>query len=288
MAGSANLPPLVRTSEGRKSGGGSGDRRNAMQYGERRWVEMAGIAERVAVLPLGSLEQHGHHLPLLTDSMICAEIVRRAEVQLEDVALFLPLVWMGASEHHTRFPGTVSVRHETYIDLLDDIMESVIRSGFKRIVLLNAHGGNALPGQSALYRVQMRHRDERDLWLVFATWFELAASQIRAVPGLEQDHVTHACELETSMILRLRPELVDLKAARGAIVPFESAFYTPDSRRASRVTLARPMEHITVTGGYGHPELATMEKGEALYATVVEEVVELVREVAHWETFEPR
>ena len=155
-----------------------------MKYGDLRWPEVSGLTHRVVVLPLGSLEQHGHHLPLLTDSMICSEIVQRAEAQLEDVALFLPLVWMGASEHHTRFPGTVSVRHETYIALLDDLLESVIRSGFKRILLLNAHGGNALPGQSALYRVQMRHRDERDLWLVFATWFELAAGQIRAVPGL--------------------------------------------------------------------------------------------------------
>lgn len=258
-----------------------------MQYGDLRWPQVPDLTHRVVVLPLGSLEQHGHHLPLLTDSMICSEIVRRAEVQLEDVALFLPLVWMGASEHHTRFPGTMSVRHETYTALLDDLLESVIRSGFKRILLLNAHGGNALPGQSALYRVQMRHRDERDLWLVFATWFELAAGQIRAVPGLEQDHVTHACELETSMVLGLRPELVDLNAARGAIVPFDSAFYAPDSRRASRVTLARPMEHITATGGYGHPELATAEKGGALFEAVVDEVVACVREVAGWSEFEP-
>ncbi|MCU0521807.1 MAG: creatininase family protein [Anaerolineae bacterium] len=259
-----------------------------MQYGDQRWPQVADQAEKVVVLPLGSLEQHGHHLPLLTDSIICSEIVRRAEARLGDVALFLPLVWVGASEHHTRFPGTVTVSHATYTSMLDDIMESVIRSGFRRVLLLNAHGGNALPGQSALYRVQMRHRDERDLWLVFATWFELAAPQIRAVPGLEQDHVTHACELETSMTLFLRPELVDLEAARGAIVPFESAFYAPDSRRASRVTLARPMEHITTTGGYGHPELATAEKGEALFDAVVNEVVACVREVAGWETITPQ
>ncbi len=259
-----------------------------MQYGEQRWPQVPDLTDRVVVLPLGSLEQHGHHLPLLTDSLICTEIVTRAQRRLEDVALFLPLVWVGASEHHNRFPGTVTVRHVTYTDMLDDIMESLIRSGFKRILLLNAHGGNALPGQAALYRVQMRHRDRRDLWLVFATWFELARSQVAAVPELEQDHVTHACELETSMVLCLRPELVDLAAARGAIVPFESAFYSPDSRRASRVTVTRPFEHISVTGGYGHPELATAEKGEALYSAVVDEVVACVREVAAWEAFEPR
>jgi creatinine amidohydrolase len=259
-----------------------------MQYGEQRWPQVPDLTDRVVVLPLGSLEQHGHHLPMLTDSLICSEIVARAQARLGDLALFLPLMWVGASEHHSRFPGTVTVSHATYVSLLDDMMESLITSGFKRILLLNAHGGNGLPGQSALYRVQMRHRDERDLWLVFATWFELAAPQIRQVPGLEQDHVTHACELETSMVLRLRPELVDLDAARGAIVPFESAFYTPDSRRASRVALARPIDHISITGSYGHPALATAEKGEALFASVVDEVVACVREIATWEPFEPR
>lgn len=259
-----------------------------MEYGERRWMEIPDLTDRVVVLPLGSLEQHGHHLPLLTDSMICDEIVARARMQLDDVALFLPLIWIGASEHHSRFPGTVSVSQETYTDLLDEIMESLISSGFTRILLLNAHGGNALPGRSALYRVQLRHRDRRDLWLVFATWFELAAQQIAAVPVLEQERVTHACELETSLVLHLRPELVDLAAAQGSRVSFESAFYSPDSRWTSRVTVTRPTDHISETGSYGYPELATAEKGGALLEVAVAEVVACVREVAAWAVFEPR
>jgi creatinine amidohydrolase len=259
-----------------------------MDYGEHRWTEISDQVDKVAVLPLGSLEQHGHHLPLLTDTLICREIVARVQARLGEVALFLPVLWAGASEHHSRFPGTVSLSHETYVRMLDDMMESLIGNGFTRILLLNAHGGNALPGKSALYRVQMRYRDRRDLWLVFATWYELAVLQIAEVPGLEQDHVTHACELETSMILSLQPELVDLDAAEGAIYPLESAFYSPDSRRASRVTVLRPFEHISVTGGYGHPELATAEKGEALFDAVVDEVVACVREVASWETLTPK
>jgi creatinine amidohydrolase len=261
---------------------------SSMQYGEQRWPQVPDLTGRVVVLPLGSLEQHGHHLPLLTDSLICSEIVARAQAQLGDLALFMPLVWFGASEHHSRFPGTVTLSHSTYAGMLEELMESLIRSGFSRILLLNAHGGNTLPGKSALYGVQMRHRDRRDLWLVFATWYELAAPQIRQLPGLEQDHVSHACELETSIVLRLRPELVDLDAARGAIVPFESAFYSPDSRKASRVTVARPFEHITVTGSYGNPALATAEKGEALLTAAAGEVVACVREISTWELFEPQ
>jgi creatinine amidohydrolase len=253
-------------------------------YGERAWPEVPGITEQVAVVPLGSLEQHGPHLPLLTDTLILEAIVEHAAAQLGEVAVFLPALWAGASDHHTGFPGTVSLSQETYRRVLVDLVESLIGSGFRRIVLLNAHGGNSLPGRAAVYEVQMQHRDERDLWLVFATWFELAAPQIAAVPELAQDHVTHACELETSLILHLRPELVDLAAARGARVSFESRFYCPDSSRRSRVAIIRPFDHVSIDGAYGHPERATSEKGEALIATVAEQVVACVREVAAWET----
>jgi creatinine amidohydrolase len=259
-----------------------------MFYGEQKWPEVADQTGRVVVLPLGSMEQHGYHLPLLTDTMICQEIVQRAETALGDVALFLPMLWVGVSEHHRGFPGTVSVRQETYVRLLVDILESLIGSGFRRIVMLNAHGGNSVPGQAALYEVQMRRRDERDLWLVLATWFVLAAPQIAALPEIEQKRVSHACELETSMILRLYPELVDLGAARGADSSSRSASSNSDSSRASRVTTVRPFDHTSKSGAYGHPERATAAKGETLFATAVDQVVACVREIAAWQVPDPR
>jgi creatinine amidohydrolase len=133
----------------------------------------------------------------------------------------------------------------------------------------------------------MRHGERRDLWLVFATWYTLAAPQIAALPALQQKWVTHSCELETSAILGLRPELVDMQAARGAAIDFESAFYRPDSGRASRVSIVRPFEHVSETGAYGHPEVATAEKGEAILAAAVDELVAFLREVATWPSLEP-
>ena len=259
-----------------------------MQYGSLRWTQIPDLSSRVAVVPLGSMEQHGHHLPLLTDSMIGAEIVRQTEEALGDVAVFLPMLWLGASDHHRRFPGTISLSSDTYSRVVEDVLESLIGSGFRRILLLNSHGGNGRPGGTALYEVQMRHRDERDLWLVMGTWFALAGPQIASLEILSQKHVTHACELETSMMLRLRPELVRLEAARGANVSFESAFYCPDSSRSSRVTVSRPFEHISSSGAYGHPELATTEKGDALFTVAVQEVVACIREIAGWETLDPQ
>ena len=258
-----------------------------MQYAERNWTEIPDLSDVVVVVPLGSIEQHGHHLPLLTDSMILTEIVRRAEKALGDEALFLPPLYVGASDHHRRFPGTVSLSHDTYIRVVEDVFESLIGSGFKRILMLNAHGGNAGPGGAALYNVQIRRRDRDDLWLVFGSWFGLAAPQIAALDVLVQKHVTHASELETSMILSLRPELVKMDVARGAAIPFESDFYCPDASRSSRVSLSRVFERVSATGALGHPEHATVEKGQALFDVAVNEVVACVREIATWEAYDP-
>jgi len=258
-----------------------------MLYGEHNWTQIPDLIDKVAVVPLGSLEQHGHHLPLLTDTMGCIEIARRAEQELGDKAVFLPTLWVGASDHHLGFPGTVSLHNVTYTQVISDILESLIGSGFRRIVLLNAHGGNVGPGSAALYEVEMRHRDEQNLWLVMATWYSLAAPQIAQIESLEQKAITHACELETSMILYLRPELVRLEAARGAHTPFPSQFYSQDSSRPSRVTVQRPFEHKSQTGALGHPELGTAKKGDILLQVATKQVVACIQEIASWPPLEP-
>jgi creatinine amidohydrolase len=258
-----------------------------MYLGERIWTQVPDLANRVVVVPLGSLEQHGHHLPMLTDSMIGGEIARRAEAELGDEAIFLPTLWLGASDHHRAMPGTVSVRNSVYVEMLKDVLDSLIGGGFRRIFLLNAHGGNITPGRMAIYDMNLKYRHLTDLWLAFSSWWTIAADQVAAIESLEQKIVTHACELESSMILRLRPELVKLEVARGANVPFESAFYFPDFSRSSRVDVPRAFDQVSVTGAFGHPEVSTAEKGEELFSTAVREVVAFVREFAGWQPFQP-
>ena len=258
-----------------------------MRLGERSWNEVGGLTDRVAVLPLGSFEQHGNHLPLLTDTMICTEIARRIEEKLDDEALFLPTLWLGVSDHHGAFPGTVSLRNETYVRVLADALESLLAGGFRRVFLLNAHGGNITPGRQAIYDVQLRHKDEPDLWLAFGSWMTIAAERIAALEEVKQEHVSHACEQETSMILGLRPELVRMEAARGANIPFESAFYCPDFSGPSRVDVPRTFDQLSETGALGHPETATAEKGEALFEAAAMEVATFVRELADWPEIRP-
>lgn len=258
-----------------------------MKLEELKWTELQPLTGKVVVLTLAACEQHGHHLPLLTDTMIGTEIASRAEAELADQALFLPTLWVGCSDHHRAFPGTISLSAEVYVHLIEDIVESLIGSGFRRIFLLNAHGGNITPTQLALYNVQCRHRDKPELWLVFSSWWQIASESIRQIESLQAKMVTHACEQESSMILRLRPELVAMDAARGAGIPFESAFYCPDESRPSRVDVVRMYEQLTASGAQGHPELATTEKGEALFTAVSAEVVAFIREFAHWRPFSP-
>jgi creatinine amidohydrolase len=257
-----------------------------MQLGERNWTEIEDLCNCVVVMPLGSLEQHGHHLPMLTDSMIGAEVARRAEAELGDEALFLPMLWVGASHHHRAYPGTVSITNDVYVRVLIDMIESLIAAGFRKIFLLNAHGGNITPGRMAIYDVQLRHKDKHDLWLAFSSWWTIAAEQVAALENVTQESVTHACELETSMILQLRPELVCLEAACGANIPFDSAFYSPDFSGPSRVDIPRTFDQLSVTGAFGHPEIATAEKGEALFAAAAREVTAFVREFAGWTPFD--
>jgi creatinine amidohydrolase len=256
-----------------------------MQWGEKTWKDISGMTEKVVVVPLGSTEQHGHHLPLLTDTMICTELAKRAESQLEDV-LFLPVLWLGASDHHRAFPGTVSVNNGLYTQIIVDVLESVISAGFKRIMFLNAHGGNEIPGFSGIYEVQRKHRERKDLWIIFASWMEVASQQIASLSDLVQKRVIHACELETSMILRLTPKLVKMDEAVGTRFDFPSNFYNADFSRASRVATLRPFDHHSKTGAFGYPEKGTEAKGEALFDLAAKEIIALVKEFKTWPTLE--
>src|SRR5690606_28155402 len=116
-----------------------------MKLGEQNWKDASEMTDKVVIVPTGAHEQHGHHLPLLTDAMIGEEIIKRAEPKLADSALILPMLWLGHSPHHLQFPGSVSVSADTYIRVIQDITESLIQGGFRRILFFNSHAGNMAP-----------------------------------------------------------------------------------------------------------------------------------------------
>ena len=258
-----------------------------MQLGQLNWKEAASHTHKIVVLPIGAHEQHGHHLPLLTDAMIGTEIVRRAAAELESEALFAPMLWLGHSPHHLEFPGTLSVSSDTYIRVIEDMVESLIRGGFRRILFFNSHGGNMAPVGVALGNVQMRRATELpDLWLLSTSWFTLAASAIAQTGLFEQDKISHACEWETSQILALYPELVQAErpAARFSMMVNgqPSRFFHADYSGWGSVDAARRIEQNSLTGAFGYPEIASVEKGEVLFDLAARELISLVREFADW------
>jgi len=246
-----------------------------MQLTDLTWPKVQALnKDTPVVIPVAALEQHGHHLPLFTDSMLLGEIVRRLAEKFQERVLFAPLMWLGSSEHHLDFPGTLSAPPRVYIDLLNGLAENFITHGFKRIVFLNGHGGNDVPGKQAIFEVRQRRRQRADLLLLFATYWNLAPNVQTAVPGLVQRQMAHACEWETSMILRIAPHLVgDLSnitsvEAGNAFDPAFRGWITKDR---------------TSAGHLGHPRAATAEKGEALFQQFAAGAVTLLERVLAWD-----
>jgi creatinine amidohydrolase len=226
------------------------------------------------VVPLGALEQHGAHMPLFTDSLLCAEVVRRASERLGNRVLFAPLLWLGNSHHHMDFPGTLSAAPRTYLDLLCDVLENFIAHGFRRVVLLTGHGGNIVPGQQAVFEVRQRHREKKDLLLLSAAYWRLGTKPTSLDPAIRDDRMGHACDLETSMMLRLAPHLVgDYRNARP--VGFGRSFDP-----ASRGWITK--EH-SPAGHVGDPSGASAEKGEKLFRAFADDVAVFLERVAAWD-----
>ncbi|HAN96312.1 MAG TPA: creatininase, partial [Planctomycetaceae bacterium] len=131
-----------------------------MQLFDMTWPEIDRLDRATpVVIPIAAVEQHGHHLPLGTDSLLLGEIVRRVAERLEDQVLFLPLQWLGNSHHHLDFPGTLSAPPRLYLDLLVSLAENLVTHRFRRLVFLNGHGGNTTPSQQAIFELRQRYRD---------------------------------------------------------------------------------------------------------------------------------
>jgi creatinine amidohydrolase len=246
-----------------------------MQLTDLTWPAVEALSKDVPIIiPVAALEQHGGHLPLFTDSMLLGEVVQRLNNRFADRVLVAPLMWLGNSHHHLDFPGTLSAAPRTYIDLLNGLAENFLQHGFKRIVFLNGHGGNDVPGRQAIFEARQRHRARRDLLLLFATYWNFAPDAQSKVPGLAQRHMAHACEWETSMVLRIAPHLVG-EISKLQPVRSGSAFDP-----ASRAWITKDR---TAPGHIGDPRSATAEKGEALFQAFTDGISTFLERVLAWD-----
>ena len=245
-----------------------------MYLAELTWPDVDRMTrDTPIVLPIAAHEQHGHHLPLHTDSMLLGEIVSRVEAKLKDQILVSPLQWLGNSHHHMDFPGTISADPPFYLDLLINQIECFLAHGFRRIILINGHGGNIVPSSQVVFTLRQKHRDRSDLLLLASTYWENGHLDGDSLE-LDQRTMGHACEWETSMMLALRPELVkDYRQLEP--IPEGEAFPT-----ASR---GWTMKDRTKIGHIGSPASASPEKGHHLFNAFSQGVVSFLEEVIQWD-----
>lgn len=246
-----------------------------MLLADLTWPDVAALSKDTPVIfPVAALEQHGRHMPVFTDSLLMGEIARRVEQQLGDRALFAPLQWLGNSHHHMDFPGTLSAEPRVYLNLLCGLLENFIVHGFKRLLILNGHGGNDVPGKQAVFEVRQRYRDRRDLLLLFVTYWNLGTKPNEERDDLKQTQMGHACEWETSMVLHLAPHLV--KEHRNvAEVPFGNPF--------DPATRGWTMRDRSEPGHVGEPKEASAEKGAALFGMFARDAVAMIERMIAWD-----
>ncbi len=239
--------------------------------------KIAANPEALVILPVGSLEQHGPHLPTITDTQSASEAaIRAARLAAGDPhALVLPGMWTGMSEHHLPFGGTISLNYSEFHGVLRGVVRSLKALGFSRLLIVNGHGGNV--DALALSARELAH--EFGLPIVATTPWSLEPDKVAAV--MESDTCArHACEGETSVMMVATPHLVRKdrfdEAMRQApqsvdVPPGFSRFYSF-------------AERAPVTGTRGDPRTASPEKGERFLAIQAEALVRAMRNKALWTT----
>jgi creatinine amidohydrolase len=234
-------------------------------------------AGAIVILPVASMEQHGPHLPVGVDTILCEGVCKAgAEAVAADVAVVVaPTLWCGMAEHHMAFGGTFTFDIPTYRAVLLAFLRSLERHGFKRVLIVNGHGGNI----AALNAFLPDFARETALTVRAATYFELAASDL--APVLEdQKGVQHACEVETSLMLVIAPDLVKhdrIPEAFGGRVGANAV----DSWHA-KPSRFRSFKDLTASGVNGDARRASREKGEKVLAICVEGLAGFLRDDMLW------
>lgn len=240
--------------------------------------EIRAIAARegaLAILPIGSLEQHGPHLPVITDTASASAVaIAAARLVADEVPVaVLPGLWLGMSEHHLPFGGTISADYATLRAMLGSVARSLVACGFGRLLIVNGHGGNIDPLAVAVRELAVEH----DLPIVACLPWDMAPDQIGAImetaPG-----AGHACEGEASVMLAIMPDKVRVENFAAAVTNDPQDHALPQS--ATRFHSF--WERRPGTGTLGDPRPATAEKGRAILAAQARALAGLIRDPAAW------
>jgi creatinine amidohydrolase len=243
------------------------------------WMEIRDLEKRNAalVLPVGALEQHGPHLPVVTDLLLVEHFLELALERLPNSASIwrLPAFSFGKSNEHSGFPGTFSLSASTLMSAVRDIARGVKDAGFRRLVLLNSHGGN----RAILDTIARDIRAEFNL-MVFSVFPPALAPDPLETTELEKKFGIHAGDWETSVMLALAPELVKMDLANSSFPDFQAEHLTLTTSGSSVAWLTRDWN---ATGTWGDATVATAERGLARLEPVVAKLALVLEEIASFE-----
>lgn len=247
-----------------------------MLLAKATWQDISQLDRNAIVIaPFGAMEQHGHHLPLETDSRIGQEIVARTERKLTNEVLVLPVQWAGYSPHHMDFAGSITLTAETYVRVAVEIIGSIAKAGFRRFLLFNSHGGNRAILDVAATELKFLYPDAT---FATVTYWNIAREQLQHLRESPMGGMGHACELETSILLSVSPDQVKMHLAQADGAWPCSHFLANDMLSASQLGLASSFSEFTKSGANGDPTTANAEKGEGFLNAIVDRLVELVHD----------
>ncbi len=247
------------------------------------WSEVEETLQKcdVAIVPIGSLEQHGWHLPEGTDTMVAIKLAE--DVAKKTGAVVVPPIWFGWSPHHMALPGTISIRPDVLVELVSDVCRSLVHHGFKKIVIINGHRIVNIPW---LQLVADRIQEETEARIVIVDPAYIGKKiDEKLAKTLDFGMIGHADELETSHMLFIHPELVEMKKAKGH-KPQKRKLYFIDPRAAEDTLVYVPSRKAEVeklkdvSGGCtGEPEKATAEAGKEIHNYIVDNIIKAIEDL---------
>ena len=256
-----------------------------LRYGEHTWLELRELAARddiVVVIPAATLEDHGYHLPIDTDVRLVESIaeaaIERFNASGTARAILFPTQVHGYTPHHMDYPGTVTLRWNVFVESLLDQGRSLIAHGFRRILIVNGHGSNIPLVNMAARLLNVEHRDA-----VCMSSFYLVSEEslgvIERIRTTPRGGMAHACELETSLYLAIRPDLVQMDKAVDEI-PASYTEHVWMDWTDGPLQYTPHWSAITESGVTGDATAGTAEKGEVLLAQAAKEIAAFIGEVA--------
>lgn len=235
-------------------------------------AEQALKSARLALVPVGSCEQHGPHLTLETDIAIATAFARRLADDLGELAVLCPPLGYGLSEHHLAFPGTLTLRPGTFVGFLSDVVESLAHWGIRRVLVVNGHGGNV----DAIRLAARGARRDHDALVAGVMWAQLAADE--TARHAQSERYGHACEIETSVAIVLAPDCVHAdRVAEPRPARARDALTDPPGALVDRPV---GFEEWTENGALGDPRLASAEIGTAVVEVAFERALGYARRFA--------